>query len=74
MFTTKKGEKIKLAGVLFIPCLKNNIISLEQQDENAYKELTEKGALHACDRRHRTCYRPIARYNDGEAAHALRSH
>jgi hypothetical protein len=26
MCTAKKGEKIKLAGVLFIPCLKNNTI------------------------------------------------
>jgi hypothetical protein len=58
MCTAKKGGKIKLAGVLFIPCLKNNTISLRQLDENACKVLTEKGALHAWDHRHHTCFRP----------------
>jgi hypothetical protein len=66
MFTAKKGEKIKLAGVLLIPCLKKNIISLGQLDEKCCKVLIEKGALHAWDRCHRTCYRPSAGFKEGE--------
>jgi hypothetical protein len=44
-FTSKTREKIKLVGVLFFPCLKNNIISLRQLDENSYKVPIEKGVL-----------------------------
>jgi hypothetical protein len=67
MFTANKGEKINLAGVLLIPCLNmNNIVSLGQLDENAYKVLIEKGALHALDRCQCTCYRPSARFKKGE--------
>jgi hypothetical protein len=44
-FTGKTREKIKLVGVLFFPCLKNNIISLRQLDENSYKVPIEKGVL-----------------------------
>jgi hypothetical protein len=41
----KIGEVIKLAGVLYIPRLKNNIISLDQLDERGCKVEIEKGLL-----------------------------
>ena len=52
-FTSKAGEKLKLAGVLLIPRLKNYIISLGQLDENGSKVLIEDGLLRVWDRRRR---------------------
>jgi hypothetical protein len=44
-FTGKIGEVVKLVGVLYIPRLKNNIISLGQLDERGCKVEIEKGLL-----------------------------
>jgi hypothetical protein len=53
-FTGKTGEQIKLAGVLYIPRLKNNlknnIISLGQLDERGCKVEINKGVLRVWDR------------------------
>jgi hypothetical protein len=51
LFTRKAGERIRLVRVLFVPYLKNNIISLGQLDENGCKVVIEKGVLHVWDRR-----------------------
>jgi hypothetical protein len=44
-FTGKTGEAVKLSGVLYISCLKNNIISLGQLDERGCKVEIEQGLL-----------------------------
>jgi hypothetical protein len=48
-----KTEKIKIADVLYIPRLKNNIISLGQLDERGCSMWIQAGVLRVWDRRHR---------------------
>jgi hypothetical protein len=50
-FTDKIDEQIKLNGVLYIPCLKNNIMSLGQLDERGCKVEINNGILRVWDRR-----------------------
>jgi hypothetical protein len=50
-FTGKIGEQIKLAGVLYVPRLKNSIISLGQLDERGCKVEINNGVLREWDRR-----------------------
>ncbi len=52
-FLGKTGEKIKIADVLYIPRLKNSIISLGQLDERGCSVQIEKGVLRVWDRRRR---------------------
>jgi hypothetical protein len=44
-FLSKTEEKIKIADVLYIPRLKNSIISLGQLDERGCSVQNEKGVL-----------------------------
>jgi hypothetical protein len=52
-FTGKTGEAVKLSGVLYIPRLKNSIISLGQLDERECKVEIEQGLLRVWDWRRR---------------------
>lgn len=52
-FAGKSGEKVALAGVLFIPRLKNNIISVGQLDRTGCKVEIEDGVMRIWDRRRR---------------------
>jgi hypothetical protein len=52
-FTGKTGEAVKLSGVLYIPRLKNNIISLGQLDERECKVEIKQGLLRVWDWRRR---------------------
>ena len=45
LFAEKNGEHKALSDVYFIPCLKNNIISVGQLDECGSKVLIEDGVL-----------------------------
>jgi hypothetical protein len=51
-FLGKAGEKIKIVDVLYIPRLKNNIISLGQLDERGCSVRIEAGVLRVWDHRH----------------------
>jgi hypothetical protein len=53
IFFGRHGEHKVLAGVYWIPRLKNSIISIGQMDEEGVHVLIEGGVLWVWDRRHR---------------------
>jgi hypothetical protein len=68
-FLGKTGEKIKITDILYIPRLKNSIISLGQLDERGCSVQIEKGVLRVWDRRRRLLVKILRGKNHLYALH-----